>query len=124
MEHINKVQLRGRIGYLRLRQINDTTVANFSVAVSETFKKRDGSTVTTTQYVNCAAWESLDRPIHSLQQGCDVEVNGRIVNRRYTDRDGVERSITEVKADNVKVLGYPEPAAPATPGDMPDDIAF
>ena len=124
MEHINRVQLRGRIGYLRLRQINDTTVANFSVCVEETFTRRDGDTTKSVQYINCAAWEGLGRPVHSLRQGCDVEVNGRIVSRKYTDRDGVERSITEVKADNVKVLGYPEPAAPAIPGDMPDDITF
>ena len=123
MQPLNIVQLRGRVGFLRLRQINDSTVANFSVCVEETFTRRDGEATKSVQYINVAAWDDPRRPVSTLQQGCEVEVHGRIVSRKFVDRDCVERSITEVKADTVKVLSYPAPKEPEQ-ADMPDDMAF
>ena len=41
----------------------------------------------------------------TLVKGAGVEVKGRLRNNRYTDSNGVERTMTEILASQVSVLG-------------------
>ena len=41
----------------------------------------------------------------TLVRGAGVEVQGRLRNNRYTDSNGVERSVTEILASQVSVIG-------------------
>jgi single-strand DNA-binding protein len=78
-----------------------------------------------------------------LRKGSQVYIEGQLRTRKYTDKDGVERQVTEIRADSLQMLsGRPEgerrasapaPAsspsrapAPASSGfdDMDDDIPF
>ena len=114
MDYINKVQLRGRVGYLRRRFVGDMEVASFSIATEETFRKRTGEMATVTTWTDCDAWSSQNVDLSGLESGCEVEVFGRISNRKYTDAEGLERKVTEVKVASLRILAYPDaPAAPA-----------
>lgn len=129
MDYINKVQLAGRVGYIRKRDINGKEVASFSVAVEEAFRKRTGEAVTVTTFINCEAWEGQNVDTSALDQGCEVDVLGRLSTRKYTDRDGNERTITEVKVFSLRILNAPAPAAapvaPTAPVQNPeDDLPF
>ena len=129
MEYINKVQLAGRVGYVRRRDINGKEVVSFSVAVEETFRKRTGEAVTVTTWFNCEAWEGQNVDTSALETGCEVDVLGRLATRKYTDRDGNERTVTEVKVYSLRFLDYPAhasaPVAPTAPVQNPeDDLPF
>lgn len=73
-----------------------------------------------------------------LSKGKQVYIEGRLRTRKYTDKDGVERYVTEIICETMKLLGRkddgaqaPAPApAPArsTPASTPsytdDDVPF
>jgi single-stranded DNA-binding protein len=41
----------------------------------------------------------------ALVKGAGVEVKGRLRNNRFTDSNGVERTVTEILASQVSVIG-------------------
>ncbi len=127
MEYINRVQLAGKVGCLRRRNVNDKVVASFGLAVVESFRRRTGEAATITTWINCEAWSGRDVDTTALEQGCEVEVLGRISTRKYTDRDGIEKSVTEVKVNHLSILNYPTRAAapaPAAVADTDGDLPF
>ena len=53
MEHLNSVTLRGYVGNVRIMDVQDRKVANFTVATNFAFKGRDGEAIIeTTCYAN------------------------------------------------------------------------
>ena len=106
MEQLNSVTLRGIIGNARIQTIGDTEMARFSVATDHAFKNRSGEAVIETTWHQVTAFKSDRMPDFSaLVKGAGVEVKGRLRNNRYTDSNGVERSITEILASQVSVIG-------------------
>ena len=108
---LNKTQLIGRLG-------NDpdyrctasgTPMATFSLATSERFKGKDGETQEFTEWHTIVAWCNLaDTCRKYLAKGSLVYVEGKIRKRKYQDKDGKDRSITEIMADQVKFLDRAE----------------
>ena len=88
MEPLNKVQLRGTVTGLRIRQVNNSEVANFMVNVTESFRTRSGEAVTRTQFFHVTAWKSDYNDIDRLANGQTVDVQGRLQHRPRLDRDG------------------------------------
>ena len=106
MEQLNSVTLRGIIGNARIQNIGDTQMARFSVATDHIFKNRSGEVVCETTWHQCTAFKSEKMPdFSSLVKGAGVEVKGRLRNNRFTDSNGVERTITEILASQVSVIG-------------------
>lgn len=53
MEHLNRIELRGLIGNIRIIPVGDMKVARFSLATSASFRSKDGGIVIeTTCYSN------------------------------------------------------------------------
>lgn len=103
----NKVQLIGNVGQLpEIRTIADgKRVANFSMSTTESYKNAKGEKVTDTQWHNVVAWGRLaDVAEQFLEKGTEVGVEGKLVNRSYTDKQGTRRLITEVQANELLVL--------------------
>lgn len=115
-------------------------VCNLSIATSEQWTDRDGNRQESTQWHKVNVWdraaEACDR---YLSKGSQVYVEGSIQYRTYTDRDGVERKVTEIRAARVLFLsggsggggggrgGYDEPPPhnpPPRDDDGTDDIPF
>ena len=106
MEQLNSVILRGIIGNARIQNIGDTQMARFSVATDHIFKNRSGEAVCETTWHQCTAFKSDRMPdFTALVKGAGVEVKGRLRNNRFTDSNGVERTITEILASQVSVIG-------------------
>lgn len=108
MAALNKVQIIGNLGRdPEIRQASDAPVADFSVAVSEKFKGRDGSTQEKTEWVNVVAWRRLAEISRDyLRKGSQVYVEGKLSTRSWTDKtSGQKRYQTEVVADNIQMLG-------------------
>ena len=87
------------------RNTGKTSVANFSIATSETFKDSEGKQQKSTEWHNVASFRSLADIVGKyLKNGSKVYVEGRLKTRKWEDREGVTRYTTEVIATKVKFL--------------------
>lgn len=105
MEHINRIELQGRVGIVRTNEHNGMRVANFSLATDLLYKTRDGAAVSETTWHNIVAWEGKDIPdVYGITVGMALNVTGRLRTSKYTNADGSERTYYEVLANKVTVL--------------------
>jgi single-strand DNA-binding protein len=103
----NKVQLIGNLGQdPDVKAIGeDKKVAHISVATNENYRNAKGEKVTETQWHNVVAWGKLaDIAEKYLLKGTEVVIEGKLINRNYTDKQGVKRYITEVQANELLIL--------------------
>lgn len=103
---LNKVILIGRTTKdVDLRKTTSgTAVATFTLAVDNRFVQKDGQN--TADFISCVAWnntaEFLDKYV---KKGSLVSIEGRIQTRNYDNKDGNRVYVTEVVAENVRMLG-------------------
>lgn len=104
----NKVQLIGNLGNNpEIRTLESgKKMARFSMATSETYRSNKGEKVTETQWHNIVAWGKVAEIAEQfLVKGSEVAVEGKLVNRNYTDKEGIKRYVTEVQVNEVLMLG-------------------
>ena len=106
---LNKVQIIGHLGRdpeTRYLPSGDA-VTNFSVATTEKWRdKQTGEQKEATEWHNVSTFGKLAEICSQyLHKGSQVYVEGSLRTRKYTDRDGVERYSTEIRADTMKMLG-------------------
>lgn len=145
---LNKVILIGRLGkdpetrYMP----NGDAVCNFSVATSESWKDQSGQRVERTEWHNITIYRRLAEITGQyLKKGSQVYLEGKIQSRKYTDKNGVERTAYDIIVNEMKMLGggndgqqaqsaqaetptpprRQAPAAPAAPVEnIDDDVPF
>lgn len=106
MEHINRIELLGRVGTVRANEHNGSKVANFTMITDFLYKSRDGQAVDESMWHNIVAWSGKDIPdLDRIVKGADVHVIGRLRINRYTSAEGVEKQYYEVMASKVRILG-------------------
>jgi single-strand DNA-binding protein len=98
---LNKVELIGRLGKdPEIRNLqNSSSVANFSVATSESWKdKRSGERQEKTEWHNIVVWneKTIEFVEKYLKKGDLVRIEGKLQTRKWEDKDGVDRYTTEV----------------------------
>jgi single-strand DNA-binding protein len=102
---INKTTLIGRLTKdpdVRTLQ-NGNTVATFTLAVDRTFKSRDGEK--STDFVPIVAWgKTAELCEQYLRKGNLTGVCGRCQTRTYESKDGTNRFVMEVVAEEVSFL--------------------
>ena len=101
---INRVELQGRVGTVRIQMMDDQVVSNFSLMTEYVYKLRDGAMVCETTHHNVVAFEGGEVKTLGLTRGSLVHLTGRIRMSRYTATDGSERVFTEIRADSLKVV--------------------
>ena len=147
---LNKVILIGNLGRdPEVRYMpNGEAVCNFSIATSETWNDRQtGQRQERTEWHNITLYRRLAEVAGQyLKKGSLVYIEGRIQSRKYTGKDGVERTAYEIIGSEMKMLGggndsgqqaqaaqaetptpprRQAPAAPAQPvDDIDDDVPF
>ncbi|MEQ8238997.1 MAG: single-stranded DNA-binding protein [Cyclobacteriaceae bacterium] len=108
MSGVNKAILVGRLGKdPEVRHLeNGATVANFSIATSETYKdKNTGERKELTEWHNIVLWRGLaDVAEKYLKKGDMVYIEGKLKTRSW-DKDGITRYTTEVVGDNMTMIG-------------------
>jgi single-strand DNA-binding protein len=108
----NKVQLIGNLGNNpEIRTLESgKKMARFSMATSETYRSAKGEKITETQWHNVVAWGKVaDIAEQFLVKGSEVAVEGKLINRNYTDKEGNKRYVTEVQVNEVLMLGDKKP---------------
>ena len=105
---VNKVILVGNVGKdPEVRYLDENTaIAKFPLATSETYKNRSGERVTNTEWHNVVLWRGLATVAERyVKKGTQLYIEGRIKTRSYDDQDGNRKYITEIVGDEMKLLG-------------------
>jgi single-strand DNA-binding protein len=108
----NKVQLIGNLG--NAPEIKTTEggkkLARFSMATNESYRNAQGEKITETQWHNLIAWGKVaDIAEKFLVKGSEVAIEGKLINRNYTDGEGNKKYVTEVQVNEVLMLGEKAP---------------
>ena len=105
MEHINKVEIRGNVGTVRINEHNGKKVVNFSVVTDFLYKSREGIPLSETTWHNVVAWSGKDIvDLELITKGAQVHVCGRIRANKYTSADGVEKFFYEIMASRLQIV--------------------
>lgn len=110
---VNKMILQGRMcGDAEMRSTkNGTAVCIFRVAWSETIKDRE-----TKLFLNCVAWQGTAELICKYwYKGKEILLEGKLSTREYQDKNGNDRSVTEMTVDRVHFCGKNENAQGTSP---------
>jgi single-strand DNA-binding protein len=145
---LNSAQIIGRVGRdPELRYMpSGEAVANLTIATSESWKdKQTGEKKEATEWHKVTFFGRLAEIAGEyLKKGALVYVQGKIITRKYTDKDGSEKYSTEIRAAEMKMLSSKDgqnsappaqrqaapqrqqapAAAPSGFDDMDDDIPF
>ncbi|MFC4262933.1 single-stranded DNA-binding protein [Ferruginibacter yonginensis] len=103
----NKVQLIGNLG--NAPEVRNTEsgkkLVRFSIATNEQYKNAKGERVTETQWHNVIAWGKVaDIAERFLLKGTEVAIEGKLVNRNYTDKEGNKKYVTEIQITELLLL--------------------
>ena len=104
----NKVQLIGNLGAAPdVKNLDgDKKMARISFATSETYTNAKGEKVKDTQWHNVVLWgKQAEFAEKYLNKGSEVLIEGKLINRNYTDKDGAKKYVTEVQVNEVMAFG-------------------
>jgi single-strand DNA-binding protein len=123
MASVNKVIIVGNLGRdpeMRTFPSGDR-VANVTIATTDKWKdKQSGEMKEATEWHRVVFNGRLAEIVGEyLRKGSQVYVEGSIRSRKYTDKDGVERTISEIRADTMQMLGSRQ--GMGAPSGMDDD---
>lgn len=128
----NKAILIGRLTAepeLKYTQ-SGTAVVSFRLAVDRPYKGQDGQRQA--DFIGIQAWrQTAELVCRHFHKGDPILVEGPIQTRNYEDRQGQNRTVTEVVADRVAFLpGKPQRQEPTAPVEddfqevQEDDLPF
>ena len=119
MSAINRVVLTGRLTHDPEMRTTTTgkQVVSFSIAVQKRIKPTDPNEKDA-DFFRCTAWnQTAEFVTNYASKGRMVGVDGRLQQRRYTNKDGIEVETIEVVCDNVVLLDRPRDDAAAPAGE-------
>ena len=137
---LNKIMLIGNLGRDPELQVTSdgTPFTRFSLAVSRNYTTKSGERKEETEWFNIVAWRQLAETCERyLHKGSKVYIEGRVTQRKYTDKNGLERTTVDVNATEMEMLtpksassgvesysavGVGDSSDPFLP-DYPDDIS-
>lgn len=138
---VNKVILIGNLG--RDPEMHTASsgnaVAQLSLATTRRVKQQDGTFADETEWHRVVCFgRTAEVARDYLDKGRQIYVEGRLRTRKYTDKQNVERYVTEIICETLKLLGRKDEGAQApahapaparsTPASTPsytdDDVPF
>ena len=131
MASLNKSMLIGNLGSdpeVRYTQSGDC-VATIRLATSDSWTdKASGEKREKTEWHRVVFYRKLGEIVaQHLKKGSSCYVEGKIVTKKWTDKDGQERYTTQIDATEMKMLGRKESqntGAPESSGNDDDDVPF
>lgn len=108
---INKVILIGHLGKdPELRTLESgSKLASFSLATNERYRDKNDQWQDATEWHNIIAWNFLaEKAERTLRKGSAVYIEGKITYRKFTDKENIERYVTEIVANSLQSLDKQE----------------
>ncbi|MBL7924654.1 MAG: single-stranded DNA-binding protein [Bacteroidia bacterium] len=103
----NKVNLIGNLGFNPEVKMIDggKKLAKVTIATNETYRNAKGERVTDTQWHNLVAFGKTAEVLERYTKvGSKIAVEGKLVSRSYTDKNGQKKYMTEVQVNEVLIL--------------------
>ena len=109
MASINRFTLLGTLGRdPEIRTLNNgKAAASISVATSVS-KKQGNEWVSETQWHRVVAYDKQADAAGGMTKGQLIFVDGRLNYRKYTNKEGVEQSVTEIVANELHPISKAE----------------
>lgn len=109
MPSVNKAIIIGNLG--KDPETRYTTggdaVTNINVATTEKWKDKSGEQQEKTEWHRIVFFGRVAEVVGEYtEKGSPIYVEGRIQTRKYTDKEGVEKYVTEIVGDRVQLLGH------------------
>ncbi len=103
----NKVTLIGRTGKdVEIVKFENGKLAKVSLATTDHYTNALGEKVEETQWHSLSVGGKLaDIMEMYVEKGKEIAVEGKVVYRTYDDKDGVKRYITEIRVEELVLLG-------------------
>jgi len=104
---LNRVTFIGNLGKdPEVRRLESgVAVAKFSLATNESYKDKNGEWQQSTEWHDIVCWRYLaERAETQLKKGSMIYVEGKLTHRKYQDKEGNDRYITEVVANTFRSL--------------------
>lgn len=114
MAGVNKVILVGNLGRdPEMRKLEGgVTRVNFTLATTEAYKDKQGQRIEQTEWHNIVLWRALAESAEKwLKKGYTIYLEGKLQTRKWQDKDGQNRSITEIVGETYKILKRPDSTA-------------
>ena len=104
-QSINRVELQGVVGTVRMGEIGSGRYVRFSLATNHAYRTEDGTPVIETTWHKCLAFEGkCGRSLDGIVKGAAVHLHGRLRCSRYVDIDNNEGSEVEIVVKTLEVL--------------------
>lgn len=114
---VNKVILIGNLGRdpeVHTAASNGHLIAQLSLATTRRVKMQDGSYENETEWHRVVCFgKTAEVARDYLAKGRQIYIEGQLRTRKFKDKQGIERWVTEVICDQLKMLGRKDDAAPA-----------
>lgn len=107
MKGVNKVILIGNAGKEPVYKLlqDGTPVAKLTIATTESYRAKNGDVQSRTEWHPIIVWRGLANLAQKyIHKGSHLYIEGKLRSRRYDDKDGHKKYITEVVADQVILL--------------------
>lgn len=122
---LNKAQVIGYVGKeLKISTTqNNAKIASFSIATTEkSYTTQNGVTIPErTEWHNIVVFGKLADVIEKyVHKGSRMYVEGKMRTRTFTDKNGVQKTITEINVDNLEMLDS-KPTSPQQQENKKDD---
>ena len=104
MEYLNKIELKGRVGNVKISTIAQTNVVKFSLVTENVSTTQDGTPLIETTWFSCTAFQNDKVNIEAVKTNAYLHIVGRVKMLRYMDQNGVERTFWEVVCNSLSEL--------------------
>ena len=108
MASINKVILIGNLGRdpeTRYTTDGGTAITTLNIATTRRYRNAEGQTVSETEWHRVVLFSRLAEIAKEyLHKGSQCYIEGRLRTRKYEDKQGVERWVTEIIAEQLQLL--------------------
>jgi len=107
MKTINKVEIQGFLGQDAEEKTFESgrILISMNIATNESYKNKKDEWVTNTTWHNVTYWKNKkDENLDFLKKGELINVKGKFNNRKYNDKNGNEKYITEVVAYKIEQI--------------------
>ena len=127
MAGVNKVILVGNLGKdPEVRKLDGgVTRVGFSLATTEYYKDKEGNRIDQTEWHNIVMWRTIAESAERiLKKGYTIYLEGKIQTHKWQDKEGQQRSTTEIIAETFQLIRKSEGGAQANESNTKDDLPF
>ena len=104
---MNQVTSTGHLGANHIiKDVKGKTLIKFSVGNTQKIKDEKGNLVDNTMWYNCIDWRGENKLTEHLVKGAKVLINGNLVIKHYTKKDGTTGTENLITISHCEILTF------------------